>query len=79
MNDTARERMRPSTSGSATFIAMSRADSPCVPLAQPASSPPASTTCSTGRPVASKGVGRRPAPGVDTAKPVAFSTTRACP
>ena len=44
LNDTARARMRPSTSGSATFIAMSRADSPCVPLAQLSSSPPASTT-----------------------------------
>ena len=77
LNDTARARMRPSTSGSATFIATSRAESPCVPLAQPASSPPARTTCNTGRPAASNGVGRRPAPGVDTAKPVAFSTTRA--
>ena len=80
LNDTARVRMRPSTSGSATFIATSRAESPCVPPAQPASSLPANTTCNTGRPAASNGVGRRrPAPGVDTAKPVAFSTTRARP
>ena len=67
--------MRPSTSGSATFIAMSRAESPCIPLSQSSSRPPASTTWSTGRPLASKGERRRAgAPGVETANPVAFST-----
>ena len=40
LNETARVTMRPSTSGSATFIAMSRAESPCVPFAQSSSRPP---------------------------------------
>ena len=77
LKDTARERMRPSTSGSATFIAMSRAESPRVPARQSFSFPPENTTCSTGAPVAFKGESAAGLPGVETANPVPFSTTPA--
>ncbi len=66
--------MRPSTSGSATFMAMSRADRPRVPSAQSASVPPEKTTCRTGQSAASNGVCLRAAPGLETAKPVALRT-----
>ena len=56
LNATARVRIRPSTSGSATFIARSRGERPRVPSRQAASLPPASTSCSTARPGSSSGV-----------------------
>ena len=47
--------MRPSISGSATFIARSRGPSPRVPARQLSSSLPAKTTCSTGQSAAARG------------------------
>ena len=64
--------MRPSSSGNATFIAMSRASRPRAPARQLGSSPPEKITCSTGQSGAAKGL-VSPAP-VDTANAVAFST-----
>ncbi len=66
--------MRPSISGSATFMAMSRASRPRVPRRQAPSSPPAKITCSTGQSDPSSTPGRCVSPGAETAKPVAFST-----
>ena len=77
LKETARERMRPSTSGSATFMAMSRAESPRVPARQSFSLPPENTTCSTGAPVAFNGESTVGLPGVETANPVPFRTTPA--
>ena len=77
LKETARERMRPSTSGSATFMAMSRAERPRVPARQLFSSPPENTTCSTGAPVAASGESTVGLPGVETANPVPLSTSPA--
>ena len=49
LKDTAREISRPSTSGSAMFMAMSRGERPRVPSRQAASAPPESTACTTGQ------------------------------
>ena len=49
LNETARVMMRPSISGSATFIARSRGRRPRVPSRQASASPPAKITCSTGQ------------------------------
>ncbi len=67
--------MRPSTSGRATFIAMSRAARPWVPSRQAASLEVANTTCSTGQSAAANGVCAASPPGAATAKPVAFRIT----
>ena len=74
LKETARERIRPSTSGNATFMAMSRAERPRVPARQSFSLPPENTTCSTGAPVALSGESTAGFPGVETANPVPFST-----
>ena len=74
LNETARVIRRPSTSGNATFMAMSRALSPRVPWRQAASSVPANITWRTGQSRWGPG-GSNGAPGTDLAKPVAFSTT----
>ena len=50
LKPTARASTRPSISGSATFMAMSRAPRPRVPSRQAASVPAESTACSTGAP-----------------------------
>ena len=73
LNATARVRMRPSTSGSATFMAMSRGERPRVASAHCRSVAPAKIACSTGTPAPAKGPASG-APGRDTAKPVALST-----
>jgi hypothetical protein len=77
LKETARDRIRPSTSGRATFMAMSRAERPFMLSRHWASVPPEKTTWMTGQSRSSKGVARRSAPGLDSAKPVAFSTISA--
>ena len=73
LNATARVRMRPSTSGSATFMAMSRGERPRVASAHCRSVAPAKIACSTGTPASANGVSCG-APGRETAKPVALRT-----
>ncbi len=77
LNEIARLRTRPSTSGSATFMAMSRAARPYVPSRHAASLPPENTTWSTGQSAPTKGVSVAAAPGVETANPVALRITAA--
>ena len=73
---TARARMRPSISGRATFMAMSRAERPPVPVSHASSVPPAKIACRTGTPGRSRGVGWCwAACGEETAKEVALITT----
>ena len=72
---TALVRIRPSTSGSATFMAMSRGERPRVASAHCRSVAPAKIACNTGTPAWAKGVSCG-APGRETAKPVAFRTIR---
>ena len=74
LKETARERIRPSTSGRATFMATSRAESPRVVARQSFSLPPEKTSCSTGASVAFSGESAAGRPGVETANPVPFST-----
>ena len=75
LNEIARASTRPSTSGSATFIARSRGLRPRVLSRHHAASLPASTTWSTTASQPANGPEIPSAPGVETAKPVAFSTT----
>ena len=72
---TARDRILPSTSGNTTCMARSRAESPWLPARQSASLPPEKTTWSTGAFAESNGVALRTAPGEESAKAVALSTT----
>ncbi|MCL6708411.1 hypothetical protein M8R20_15525 [Pseudomonas sp. R2.Fl] len=75
MNDTARVITRPSTSGSATCMARSRAESPCAEFCQASRAELEKIACSTTAPVSSSTVDGFSLPGAETAKPVALITT----
>ena len=66
--------IRPSTSGSTTFIVRSVGERPRVDSAHASSDIPAKVTCSTGRSPPSSTVPANSPPGCDSAKAVAFST-----
>ena len=86
LKPTARVRIRPSSSGSATFIARSRAVSPAPDAAQSVARLADRTSWNTGASTAPKGpadtrlgIAAPPPPGSDTAKLVRFRITSADP
>ena len=70
--------IRPSTSGSTTFMVRSVGERPRVDPAQASSETPAKVTCMTGRSPPSSTVPANSPPGCDSAKAVAFSTIAGC-